>query len=120
MANRDNHLVVTALAGLIMGALLGAGTVQYAQVVAFSGVNPNTAATSDSARAGLSTRQRSYIDEYPLVPRYVNGTTQTTEQSHAAAWEGVPAHCQELTGRRLINCWASWQDGILYKANEMN
>lgn len=121
MANRDNHLVVTALAGLVMGALLGAGTVQYAQVVAFGGVDPNAAATSEDARAGLLTRQRSTIDEYLRVPRYATDTAQTDQSDHGAAWEGVPEYCQELTGRRLIHCVDDWESGILYKkTSEMN
>lgn len=42
MANRRN-LVVIALASVLVGALAGIGTLQYAQIIAFGGMDPNTA-----------------------------------------------------------------------------
>lgn len=39
----SRNLLVVALCGVLVGALASIGTMQYAQVVAFSGANPNAA-----------------------------------------------------------------------------
>jgi len=38
-----NNVIAGALAGVVIGVILGAGTMQYAQLLSFSGSNPNAA-----------------------------------------------------------------------------
>ncbi|MBU1124345.1 hypothetical protein KJ652_07250 [Patescibacteria group bacterium] len=42
----QNNLVVSALVGVVIGALMGAGTMQYAQFLSYSGSDPNLAKES--------------------------------------------------------------------------
>ncbi|PIR49247.1 hypothetical protein COU80_00670 [Candidatus Peregrinibacteria bacterium CG10_big_fil_rev_8_21_14_0_10_55_24] len=69
MVNRNN-VVVAALAGLVVGVLMGAGTVQYAQVIAFQGTDPTYAKSQENWRTAVEgeLRNRSDIEDEYVVP----------------------------------------------------
>ncbi|HCI03923.1 MAG: hypothetical protein QF755_00285 [Candidatus Peribacteraceae bacterium] len=46
-----HNVVVASLVGVIIGALIGAGTMQYAQLVAFKGADPNFMKDSVNVRS---------------------------------------------------------------------
>ena len=98
---RQNNIVVAALAGILVGVLMGAGTVQYAQVMAFNAPNVNYIKSQD------------ITDFYPRVQ--VRG-----EQVHGSAFD-VPEHCKELNpfSRRGILCRELYnQQDVVYEQSE--
>ena len=46
-----HNVVVASLVGVIIGALIGAGTMQYAQLVAFKGADPNVMKNAVNVRS---------------------------------------------------------------------
>ncbi|MFH0770215.1 MAG: hypothetical protein V1926_02440 [Candidatus Peregrinibacteria bacterium] len=121
--NKPNAQVVAALAGVLVGTLIGVGTLQYAQLVASKGADPNDAAES-------TIHNDRFVREIPVLrdinrevenptmvpPRRAENAEVTNE--HAAA----PAELQkdECSGisfgsRRWVKCWFN----DLYELNEM-
>lgn len=102
MANRRN-LVVIALASVLVGALAGIGTLQYAQVIAFGAMNPNTADESlPNPRVSPFRLKWGYTG---LVKTPVK-TAEPKEQMRGAAPDVVVPKkgCEGLTGQRLTKC----------------
>lgn len=113
MANRRN-LVVIALASVLVGALAGIGTLQYAQVIAFGAMNPNVAAESvPNPRVSLFKLKWGYtgIVKTPVEP------AEPVEQVRGAAPDIVTPKkgCEGLSGQRLTKCNAG-----TIPANETN
>ncbi|MDD4287767.1 MAG: hypothetical protein PHO20_03675 [Candidatus Peribacteraceae bacterium] len=89
----SRNLVVVALCGVLIGALASIGTMQYAQVIAYSGVNPNTAQTEP----GIEKQVKSCVNPRSIMQNLFSGLskqrpcptvsgqeTQDTEEMHGA------------------------------------
>ena len=102
MANRRN-LVVIALASVLVGAVASIGTLQYAQIIAFGAMDPNTANESfPNPRVSLFKLKWGYTG---LVKTPVK-TAEPKEQVRGAAPDIVTPKkgCEGLTGQRLTKC----------------
>lgn len=65
----NRNLIVVALCGLLVGAVASIGAMQYAQVIAFSGVNPNTAQTEP----GIEKQVRTCINPRSIMLNLFSG-----------------------------------------------
>lgn len=113
MANRRN-LVVIALASVLVGALAGIGSLQYAQVIAFGAMNPNVADESfPNPRVSLFKLRWGYTG---IVKTPVE-TAAPQEQVRGGAPDIVVPKkgCEGLKGQRLTKCNAG-----TIPANETN
>lgn len=102
MKNRRN-LVVIALASVLVGALAGIGTLQYAQVIAFGAMDPNVADESfPNPRVSPFRLKWGYtgLVKTPVTP------AEPREQVRGAAPDIVTPKkgCERLTGQRLTKC----------------
>jgi len=106
MANNRNNVVVAALAGLVVGVLVGAGTVQYAQVIAFQAVDPTYMKTQENVRIyeGIL-RDRSDLEDQYVVPA-------VREPVHTSAPDGFRVNPRSLRYEVYYN---DKEDAILYR-----
>jgi|GEM_PF-1046375 len=77
MANRQTYAV--GALGVLLGIVVGANSAQRAEMVSYSGTNPNNAAIQEMPQLHRATgiwRQRS--DEGTIDPAYSNGDFRTT------------------------------------------
>ncbi|MDO8468469.1 MAG: hypothetical protein Q7S29_01805 [Candidatus Peribacter sp.] len=97
----NRNLVVVALCGLLVGAVASIGAMQYAQVVAYSGMNPNTAQTAP----GIEKQVRTCVNPRSIMENLFSGLTkqrpcpvvqkeqkqETTQEMHGAPTIVEPA-----------------------------
>ncbi|MDD5040792.1 MAG: hypothetical protein PHX87_06345 [Candidatus Peribacteraceae bacterium] len=120
----NRNLLVVALCGVLVSVIAGIGAMQYAQVIAFSGMNPNTAQTEP----GIEKQERTCVNPRSIMENLFSGFTkqrpcpvvqeqkpQAAQEMHAAppVVEPVSEDCAETTnarrraacnaGTRLIN-----------------
>ncbi|MCF7844793.1 MAG: hypothetical protein K9M03_03125 [Kiritimatiellales bacterium] len=113
----NNNVAIAALVGIVAGVLLGAGTAQYAQVLAFQGMPPSAAAELDNSADHYSrsvARERSDTGIYRLrTPRTIeiplNLGAVRTMRSAAPTYE-MPKHCEGYSGSRLVKCIVEFRD----------
>ena len=131
MANRQNT-IVAALAGIVVGTLLGAGSVQYGEIVAYSGMNPNFA---KEAGGVLRNSGSSYINKRSInndegkkflrrstnsIRTGVDGTEGSLVRAAAPDYTGIPEHCVGLTRTRFNRCVDFWvTEGRYYRTSEV-
>jgi len=90
----NRNLVVVALCGLLVSALASIGAMQYAQVVAYSGVNPNTAQTEP----GVEKQVRTCVNPRSIMLNLFSGqnkqrpcpVVQEQEESTTQVMHGAP------------------------------
>ena len=117
----NNNVALAALFGIVAGVLLGAGTAQYAQLMAFQAMDPSAAMELegvDHYSTGVI-RERSDIGTYQLIaPRRIEIPLYLgNEPARAAApsYE-MPEHCEGYSGARLAKCIVEfYTDGTIYK-----
>lgn len=68
----SRNLVVVALCGVLVGVLASIGTMQYAQVIAYGGVNPNTAQTEP----GIEKQAPSCINPRSIMQNLFSGLSK--------------------------------------------
>jgi len=102
MANRRNLLVI-ALASVLVGMVAGVGVLQYAEVVAFGGADPNVA--NESVLNSRISRVRIH-SFWNILRRTPVERADPEDQNYGAAPnlpEAQPG-CEGLTGQRLTKC----------------
>lgn len=102
MANRRN-LIIVAVTAAVVSLCAGVGSLQYAQLVSDSGMDPNIA--KESVRNARTTRSRIHSFWNTLRGTPVDRTTNV-ESTHGTAKDLAPAKpgCEGLTGQRLTKC----------------
>lgn len=120
----SRNTIVIALCAVLVGALASIGTMQYAQVIAYSGMNPNTA----QSEPGIEKRAPTCVNPRSIMENLFSGFTKqrpcpvvqeqkpaTAPQMHGAPTviEPVNENCAQTTnarrraacnaGTRLIN-----------------
>ncbi len=68
----NRNLMVIALCGLLVSVLAGIGTMQYAQVIAFSGMDPNTA----QEQPGIAKQARTCLNPRSIMENLFSGLTK--------------------------------------------
>lgn len=68
----SRNLIVIALIGVLVGVLASIGTLQYAQVIAFSGMNPNAA----QQEQGISKQVRSCVNPRSIMESLFSGLSK--------------------------------------------
>lgn len=108
----SRNLVVVALCGVLVGVLASIGTMQYAQVIAYGGVNPNTAQTEP----GIEKQAPSCINPRSIMQNLFSGFSKqrpcplvseenaqnATEEMHGAPTvvEPTSEECAKTTNAR--------------------
>ena len=112
----QNNVVLAALSGVVVGVLLGAGSAQYAQLIAFQAFSPDYAKTAQDVREGAQIyRNRSDIGSYVLpMERTVEPTAEDVIHRAAPA-ETLDPDCAQYSGQRRTRCEdASANDEMWY------
>ncbi|MDD5103580.1 MAG: hypothetical protein PHX93_04225 [Candidatus Peribacteraceae bacterium] len=91
----SRNLLVVALCGVLVGAIASIGTMQYAQIVAFSGVNPNTAQTEP----GIQKQSPTCINPRSIMQNLFSGFTK---QRPCPLVQEEPTPAQEMHGAAAI------------------
>jgi len=111
----NNNVALAALVGIVAGVLLGAGTAQYAQVLAFQAVSPSAAMELEGVdHYSIDViRERSDIGSFTLpAPRRIEIPLDLgSEPTRAAApsYE-MPKHCEGYSGPRLVKCIVEFRE----------
>ncbi|MBU2259848.1 hypothetical protein KKC44_04550 [Patescibacteria group bacterium] len=111
----NNNVALAALFGIVAGVLLGAGTAQYAQLMAFQAMDPSAAMELegvDHYSTGVI-RERSDIGTYQLLaPRRIEIPLYLGNRSTRAAAPSyeMPEHCEGYSGPRLVKCIVEFRD----------
>jgi len=66
------NLIVIALCGLLVGVLATIGTMQYAQVIAYSGMDPNTV----REQPGIAKQARTCLNPRSIMENLFSGLTK--------------------------------------------
>jgi len=66
------NLIVIALCGLLVGVLATIGTMQYAQVIAYSGMDPNTV----REQPGITRQARTCLNSRSIMENLFSGLTK--------------------------------------------
>ncbi|MDO8468467.1 MAG: hypothetical protein Q7S29_01795 [Candidatus Peribacter sp.] len=104
MINR-RHLAIVAAAAVLVVVAAGISSLQYAELVSDSGVDPNIA--QESVRNARRSRIRIHSLDSILRRVTVNrGATSSEEATYGSAKELPQAErgCRGLTGQRLTRC----------------
>ena len=120
MAN-TNNVVVAALVGVVAGILMGAGTAQYAQVVAFSGADPTAAKYMEPVYVPDGSYRNNRSNNQGIDALYRdNVDVEDADQVHLSANRHGPRHCWGLTRTRFNRCVAEYENGIIYRASQFS
>jgi len=102
MANRRN-LIIVAVTAVVVSLCAGVGSLQYAQLVSDSGVNPNTAKESTRNVRTARTRIHSFWNTLRGTP-VERATTQDQTDGSAKDLPTAEPGCEGTTGQRLTKC----------------
>jgi len=99
----QNNLVVVALTGIFVGVMLGAGTSQYAQLVAYNSNSTDQAKIMENPRERPSVyRWRSTIGSYIGRFRTLNADDAVMRSAAPDRVDVDP--CRNAQGERRIEC----------------
>ena len=107
---RSPRLVLTFLASLVVGTLIGANAVERADVLAYSGVNPSITGTTRSNPSQTYRNARSILNELlngqdPDMPSPRQASEPATNDNHQAApVADIREECEGTTHQRLTRC----------------
>ena len=106
----QKNLVVVALTGILVGVMLGAGTSQYAQLVAYNSSSTDYAKTLENPRDNASiVRLRSTIGTY--LGRF---RTKEADTMHGSAPDRADIdRCNNAQGERRERCIGFYRKGSL-------
>ncbi|MFH0851425.1 MAG: hypothetical protein V1876_01620 [Candidatus Peregrinibacteria bacterium] len=91
----NRNLLVVALCGVLVGVLASIGTMQYAQVIAYGGMNPNTAQTGP----GIEKQAPTCMNPRSIMQNLFSGFTK---QRPCPLVQEEPAPTQEMHGAPAI------------------
>jgi len=101
----QNNVVLAVLSGVVVGVLLGAGSAQYAQLVAYQAFSPDYAKTAQDSRENPQIyRQRSDKGFYVLPMERTAEQAEEDVIHRAAPAETLDPNCAVFSGRRRALC----------------
>lgn len=121
---KHQNLIVAAFISALIGALMGAGVIQYAQVLAYFGNDP------EAARHVPFTKQ---VDYYRNSRSIVKGTLEGTDilrttpkeatdtagsRHETAPVSDAPDYCAGTTHQRRTQCLLKHLEGIIFHLRE--
>gem|GEM_PF-2164040 len=118
----NRNLVVIALASVLIGALASIGTLQYAQIVSMSGMNPSAA-----KEVSLEKKAPTCVNPRSIMLNLVTGksiqrpcptvdtSTPDSDQTHGAPSVVEPEKGCDATAntRRRIKCNEDLEQGVI-------
>jgi len=100
------RVVIGALMGVIIGALIGSGIMQYKRAQAFMGINPDFAKQMETVRRISEDNPKYRTDE--LFPREMN---EIEARYHQSPQDSGPEECRKFKlGPRYTNCVLKYQE----------